>query len=96
MGKLVRSSFTLPPAFLADLDYVSGRLGVSRSALLAGICSEPLADVRGMLEDIPELQDVTGKVRFRGDSIAIVRMRMEQLEHLLDGDLVAPRKSHDS
>jgi hypothetical protein len=53
-----------------------------------------LADVRGLLEEIPELQEPSGKLRFRGDSIALVRMRTEQLERLLNGDLASPGVRH--
>jgi len=94
MGKLARTSFTLPPEMLQDLDYVSVRLGVSRSAFLASIAAPALADVRRLLEECPDAPSAPDSLRFRGDSIALVRMRMDSLEKMMSGDLVTPGKDH--
>jgi len=90
MGKLARTSFTLPPDMLRDLDYVSGRLGVSRSAFLASIAAPALSDVRALLEEMPGLPESPDALRFRGESIALVRMRLKSLEQMMEGDLVTP------
>lgn len=90
MGKLARTSFTLPPAMLRDLDYVSGRLGVSRSAFLSSIAAPALSDIRALLENMPGLPESSDALRFRGESIALVRMRLDSLEKMMEGDLVTP------
>jgi len=90
MGKLARTSFTLPPAMLRDLDYVSGRLGVSRSAFLSSIAAPALSDIRTLLEGMPGLPESSDALRFRGESIALVRMRLDSLEKMMEGDLVTP------
>lgn len=90
MGKLARTSFTLPPAMLRDLDYVSGRLGVSRSAFLSSIAAPALSDIRALLEGMPGLPESSDALRFRGESIALVRMRLDSLEKMMEGDLVTP------
>lgn len=90
MGKLARTSFTLPPAMLRDLDYVSGRLGVSRSAFLSSIAAPALSDIRALLEGMPGLPESSDALRFRGESIALVRMRLDSLEKMMEGDLITP------
>ena len=94
MAKLSRTSFTLPPEILQDLDYISGFLGVSRSAFLASIAGPALSDVRHLLEDLPPLPESQDSLRFRGDSIALIRMRLQSLEQMVQGDLVSPGASH--
>lgn len=94
MGKLSRTSFTLPPDMIRNLDYVSGRLGVSRSAFLASIAGPALADVRDLLENCPGLPDAPESLRFRGESMALIRLRLDSLEKMMAGDLVTPANGH--
>lgn len=94
MGKLSRTSFTLPPQVLQDLDYVSVYLGVSRSAFLASIAGPALSDVRHLLEELPPLSESPDSLRFRGDSISLIRMRLRSLEQMVQGDLVSPGVTH--
>lgn len=86
MAKLARVSYTLPPQMVKDLAYLSGRIGVSRSALLADLSAEPLADLRALVEQIPANPTPADIVRLRGRSEEVVQRRLAEL-HALDDDL---------
>jgi hypothetical protein len=75
---------------VSDLDYCSKRLGISRSAFLASVAAPALSDVRSLLEEMPGLPENLDELRYRGESVALVRMRMENLQQALAGDLVSP------
>jgi hypothetical protein len=75
-------SFSLPPELVDDLDYLSSRLGVTRSALLASLMLEPMHDLRSMVESIPEDPTHEDIVRLRGKSEAIVEQRVSSLRRL--------------
>ena len=88
MAKLVRSSFTLPADLLKNLAFCAARTGVSRSALLANLLGEPLADVRALLESLPPNPAPDDVLRLRGKSEEVVNRRLENLRDL-DSDLFA-------
>lgn len=97
MGNMSRTSFTLPPELLSDLDRISGVMGVSKSALLSGILRQPIADLVLVLErsgvfDGSPPSDV--KARMRGESAEVIRMRLAELDSLADGDLVSEGTRH--
>ena len=81
---LRKISITVPPALLDDLDYVAGRLGVSRSALVAELLPEPLSIMRGVLALVPLNPTPEDVVRFRGESVELVRQKIESLKALSD------------
>lgn len=87
MAKLSRTSFTLPPQLLADLAYISARVGVSRSALLADLSAEPIADLRRLLEAVPPSPTPADVLRLRGESEALVNARLANLRQVWEGDL---------
>lgn len=87
---LSKISITVPPELVADLDYVSGRLGVSRSALISEILPESLGFMRSMLEQVPLNPTPEDVLRFRGDSAELVRGKIESLKGMTD-DLFAKR-----
>lgn len=87
MAKLSRTSFTLPPQLLADLAYISARIGVSRSALLSDLSSEPIADLRRLLESVPASPTPADVLRLRGESEALVNARLANLRQVWEGDL---------
>lgn len=87
MAKLSRTSFTLPPQLLADLAYISARIGVSRSALLADLSAEPIADLRKLLESVPPSPTPADVLRLRGESEALVNARLANLRQVWEGDL---------
>lgn len=81
---LSKISITVPPELLADIDYVSGRLGVSRSALVSQLMAEPLQLMRGMLEQVPLNPTPDDVLRFRGESAELVRQKIDSLRDLGD------------
>jgi len=81
---LSKISITIPPALLADLDYVSGRLGVSRSALIAEVLPEALGLMRSMLEQVPLNPSPDDVLRFRGQSAELVRQKIDSLKDFGD------------
>lgn len=90
MKKMVRMSFTVPPEFQADLNYLSARIGVSKSALLAEMLQGPLADLRGLVESVPPNPTQGDLVRARGQSLNLVNQRVESYRRL-EGDLFDER-----
>ena len=83
-----RVSLSLPHALVDDLDYVSHRLGISRSSLVAQVLNDVLAPSVAMLRTIPENVAPTDEdvKRFRGASVKLIRERLDNL-HELDRDL---------
>jgi hypothetical protein len=90
-AKMVRMSFTLPPSVGADLKYLSDRIGVTRSALLAELLGGPLQDLRGLVEQVPKKPRRCDVVRFRGASEAIATKRIDSLKGMTD-DLLANKE----
>lgn len=86
--RTIRSSFTLPPDVKADLAAVSKLMRVSQSGLLAALLSEPLRDLRDLLEGLPPEMTPEDMVRFRGKSRAVVYDRIRAMESEMDGLLV--------
>lgn len=93
MAKLARTSFTLPPEMVRDLAYISGRIGVSRSALLADLSAEPISDLRKLLESIPPSPTPADVLRLRGDSEALIISRLANLRQVWGGDLAGDPQS---
>ena len=81
---LSKISVTIPPELLADLDYVAGRLGVSRSALISEVMPEALGVMRSMLEQVPLNPTAEDVLRFRGESAGIVREKIDSLRGMSD------------
>ena len=78
-----RCSVSLPTTLVDDLDYVSGRLKMSRSALLSAILSEGLphlAHIVSTLPDDPSTVTAADARRFRG---AAVDLLTEQVASIL-------------
>lgn len=81
---LRKISITVPPALLDDLDYVAGRLGVSRSALIAELLPQSLGIMRAMLAQVPLNPTPDDVLRFRGESAELVRQKIESLKGMSD------------
>jgi Trm5-related predicted tRNA methylase len=81
---LRKISITAPPELVIDLDYVSQRLGISRSALIAQVLPQSLQVMRTMLEQIPLNPTPDDAIRFRGESAEIVRQKIESLRDTAD------------
>lgn len=83
---LRKISITLDPSLVDDLDYLSKRLGVSRSAMISEILGEAIPPARKLLEQVPLNPTPNDVVRFRGESAEVVRARIESIKDL-DSDL---------
>lgn len=79
-------SLSLESQLVDDLDYVSRRLSISRSALVSQLLSEAIPPTRKIMEKVPESPTALDVVRLRGESAGIVAERMEQL-HRITNDL---------
>lgn len=85
---LSKISVTMPPELVSSLDHIAARLGVSRSALVAGFLEEAVGTLRPLLDAVPISPTETDLVRFRGESEQVVRQRLESLKGMID-DLFA-------
>lgn len=83
-----RVSMSLPPDLVADLTYVSHRLGVSRSALVSGILREATDSIVPLLRTLPEEPTEADALRFRGESQRVVNDRVDGVLRLRE-DLFA-------
>lgn len=81
MNTTRKLSVSLPSELVDDLDYLSARLGVSRSAIIGGMLHESIRSSRRLLEMVqvdPDQED--SSLRMRGDSIEIVHSRLASLQ----------------
>lgn len=81
---LKKISITVSPDLVSDLDFLSQRTGVSRSALITSLLAEAVPEMRKFLEQLPMHPEPADVVRFRGESEAVVRARIEDLKGLAD------------
>lgn len=84
MAKMRKVSLALAPSVVDDLDYVSGRLGVSRSALASDLLGQAGANMRKLLEQVPLSPTPADAVRFRGESAKLVEERINELRGIAD------------
>lgn len=89
--KMVRMSFTVPPSVRRDLDYISARMGVTKSALLSELIATPLGDLRSLLELVPDNPTEADMVRARGQSNELIVQRLQSLRRI-EGDLFDDRQ----
>jgi len=89
--KMVRMSFTVPPSLRADLDYLSARLSITKSALLTELVTGPLADLRSLLQLVPDNPTQDDLVRARGRSNELITQRLQSLRRI-EGDLFDDRQ----
>lgn len=88
MANMKRASFTLPPEVVDNLDYVSRRMGVTKSSIVSEVLSEALGPLSALLRSIPP--DATAGdadaalKRFRGASGEVIRGRLDELRDAMD------------
>lgn len=80
MSKTRKISVSLPDGLVADLDYISDRMGVSRSAIIAEFMTEALAETRKLFELVPPNPTPADVVRMRGESATVIRQRLASLQ----------------
>lgn len=73
-------SVSLPSEIVDDLDYLSSRIGVSRSALIGQLMSESVPEVRRLLELVPPNPTPAELLRMRGQSEDAIRQRLQSLK----------------
>ena len=88
MRKQQKISVTVSPDLVADLDYISTRTGVSRSALISELLSPAAAEMRRILEQVPPKPIPADAVRLRGESAKIIREQLGQLQEM-ENDLLS-------
>lgn len=64
--QLKRASFVLDRVTAERLDYISRRMGVSRSALVRDVLAEPVALMAGWVEGLPEEPTASDAQKFVG------------------------------
>lgn len=89
-SRMVRMSFTLPPSIRRDLDYLSHRMGVTKSALVSELLQSPVADLRSLVEMVPDNPTADDLVRARGKSNDLIVGRIQSYRKL-EGDLFDDR-----
>lgn len=89
--KMVRMSFTVPPSLRSDLDYLSSRLGVTKSALVTELMAGPLQDLRSLVELVPDNPTEEDVLRARGVSNELIAERLRAYRKL-EGDLFDDRQ----
>lgn len=77
-------TFSVPSEMVEDLDYLSKRIKVSRSALLSQIAAEPIATLRVLVSEVPENPTEEDLIRAKGRSISLVESRIENIKGIGD------------
>ena len=77
-------TFSLPEELVSDLNYVSKRMSVTRSALLSEMVLSPAADLRTLFEGIPENPTPDEVLRARGSSLKLIEARMNSARSASD------------
>jgi hypothetical protein len=89
--KMVRVSFTVPPQVRSDLDYLSTRLGVTKSSLVSELLGSPLSDLRDLVESVPENPTPADYLRAKGKSNELISNRLRSYR-AIEGDLFDDRQ----
>lgn len=84
MSNLRKITISVPPDLVGHLDYLSKRIGVSRSALISQLLDEPVASMSELIREIPENPSPEDSLRFRGSSEELIRKRLEAAKRLAD------------
>lgn len=82
MSKSRKVSLSLDAYLVDNLDYLSSRMSVSRSALVTQLLLGAVEHMRRLAEAIPPNPTPADLVRMRGASIEEVRARIESLKSL--------------
>ena len=88
----IKRSYSFPPELFDDIDFLSKTLGVSRSAFLTSLLTQPCADLRALIGDIDTQDPDSALKRFRGSSMDLVNERVGQLKGM-ENDLFAKKNN---
>lgn len=81
---------SIPDTVVEDLDYISKRMGITRSALLSNLIAEPTYDLRTLMETVPENPTPQDIMRSRGASASLIKKRLDDFSSIAD-DLLTPQ-----
>lgn len=84
MSKTNKISVSLASQLVDDLDFISKRTGVSRSAIISEFLLEAVAETRKVFEMIPPNPTPADMVRMRGESEEVIRQRLASLQGITD------------
>jgi hypothetical protein len=84
MGKTTKISVSLSAELVDDLDYLSARMGVSRSAVISEMLSEAASEARRLLAMVPPNPTPADVLRMRGQSEEAIRARLESIKGMTD------------
>lgn len=84
-----RVTLTLPVTLVQDADYVAGRLGITRSALLSEVITDTLSPLSSMLSSLPDQPTPSDIKRLKGASVVYIKEQvtnaLEQLKGVGNG-----------
>lgn len=84
MQKIRKISLSLDSTLVTNLDYLSTRLGVSRSALVSELLADGVSEMRRLIELVPPNPTPQDLIRMRGASVDSVRERLGSLRSMSD------------
>lgn len=84
MSKTRKISVSLSGSLVNDLDYISARMGVSRSAIISEFMADALSEARRVFELVPPNPTPADVVRMRGESEEVIRQRLSSLQGIAD------------
>lgn len=84
MSKTRKISVSLSGSLVDDLDYISARMGVSRSAIISEFMADALSEARRVFELVPPNPTPADVVRMRGESEEVIRQRLASLQGIAD------------
>ncbi len=84
MSKTRKISVSLSGSLVDDLDYISARMGVSRSAIISEFMADALSEARRVFELVPPNPTPADVVRMRGESEEVIRQRLSSLQGIAD------------
>lgn len=85
MAKFLRTSFTARPEIVADLDFLSERMGVSKSAIINDLLGDAVHYLRVLVESIPANPTHDDVLRMRGKSEEVISDLLRQYRELDQG-----------
>jgi len=88
MSTTRKLSVSLAADLVHDLDVLSARLGVSRSAIISSVLTDPIRAARETVDMVPVNPNPNDLVRMRGESVEVVQARLASLLRVSD-DLFA-------
>lgn len=85
MAMLARTSFTVDPQLLDDLNFLSSRMGITKSAIVNHILGGAVSDLRRLVESVPPNPTHEDVLRLRGRSMEVIEDRLHQYQNLESG-----------